>query len=147
MNGKLLTKEKSLSVANPEIAKQWDYSKNGDRTPKTVFASSSEKAFWKCDKGHIWEAIICSRTKENGNGCPYCGNKLLLPGFNDLATVNPGLLKEWDYEKNTCKPNELFPKSDVMIFWKCQKGHSFQAKLSSKKINKGCPYCSGKNRL
>ena len=145
--GKLLTKEKSLSVVNPEIAKQWDYSKNEDRTPETVFVSSSEKAFWKCEKGHVWEAIICSRTKENGNGCPYCGNKLLLPGFNDLVTVNPGLLKEWDYEKNTCKPNELFPKSDVMIFWKCQKGHSFQAKLSSKKINKGCPYCSGKKPL
>ena len=35
-----------------------------------------------------------------GCGCPYCSNNSILKGFNDLATTNPEVLNEWDYEKN-----------------------------------------------
>ena len=31
---------------------------------------------------------------------PYCTNHLTLTGFNDIATTNPDLISEWDYEKN-----------------------------------------------
>lgn len=38
--------------------------------------------------------------------CPYCSGMRVLQGFNDLATVNPAIAKEWDYEKN----DELSPE-------------------------------------
>lgn len=142
--GKILTKEKSLLFINPKVAKQWDYEKNYPLTPEEVFANSSESAYWICEKGHSWKAIIGSRAKENGNGCPYCSNILLLAGYNDLATLRPQLLEEWDYEKNNCKPNEVFPKANIKIYWKCRKGHSYLYNLASKTSGKGCPYCDGK---
>lgn len=35
-----------------------------------------------------------------------------LQGFNDLATVNPAIAKEWDYEKNDeLSPEKLLPEA------------------------------------
>ncbi|MBQ4587207.1 MAG: zinc-ribbon domain-containing protein, partial [Clostridia bacterium] len=36
-------------------------------------ANSHKKAWWKCDKGHEWQARIASRNK--GSGCPYCSGR------------------------------------------------------------------------
>lgn len=145
--GKVLTPEKSLAVVNPQVAAQWDYKKNSPLTPNDVFAGSNDSAFWLCEKGHSWEAIICSRTKGQKNGCPYCGNKLLLSGFNDLATVRPELLSEWDYEKNTVQPDQVFPKTNLSVFWKCEKGHSYPYNIATKRVGRGCPYCDGKKPI
>ena len=142
--GKVLTPEKSLAIVNPQVAAQWDYEKNYPLTPKDVFGGSSDSAFWLCDKGHSWEAIICSRTRDQENGCPYCGNKKILAGFNDLATVRPELISEWDHGKNKIRPDEVFPKSNDKVFWKCSKGHSYPYSIASKRVGKGCPYCDGK---
>ena len=30
-----------------------------------------------------------------GDGCPYCANRKVLPGFNDLATAAPLVAKQW----------------------------------------------------
>ena len=145
--GKVLTPEKTLEIVNPEVAKQWDYQKNHPLTPKDVFAGSNDSAFWLCEKRHSWKAAICSRTKGQQNGCPYCGNKLLLPGFNDLATVRPELLAEWDYESNTIRPDEVFPKSNTSVFWKCFKAHRYLHNIATKEVGKGCPYCDGKKPI
>ena len=48
-------------------------------------------------------ASVGSRIK--GTGCPYCAGQKVLEGYNDLATTNPELLEEWDYQKNTIKSN------------------------------------------
>jgi len=65
-------KGKSLAEVNPELAKQWHSTKNGNLTPFDVSAGSHNKVWWKCSKGddHEWEASIKSRN--NGNGCPIC---------------------------------------------------------------------------
>ena len=44
-------KGKSLAELNPNLAKQWHTSKNGDLTPSDFFAKSGIKVWWKCDKG------------------------------------------------------------------------------------------------
>ena len=43
-------KGKSLAEVNPELAKQWHTSKNGDLTPEDVSAGSKKKVWWKCEK-------------------------------------------------------------------------------------------------
>lgn len=145
--GKILTPERSLAVANPDVAAQWDYEKNDPKIPEYVFVGSTKKAYWLCEKGHSWKASICSRTRNQKNGCPYCGNKKILAGFNDLATVRPELLSEWDYENNTVQPDEVFPKSNVSVSWICNNGHRYPYHIASKKVGKGCPYCDGKKPI
>jgi hypothetical protein len=66
---------------------EWDYSKNTDLDPRKVPPKSNKKAYWLCSKyKHSWDAPIFTRTK--GVGCPYCANRKVLAGFNDLATVD-----------------------------------------------------------
>ena len=49
---------------------EWDYEKNGDLRPEMVSVGSADKVWWKCSKGHEWQATIDSRNR--GNGCPIC---------------------------------------------------------------------------
>ena len=136
-----------LATVNPDLAKSWDYEKNDGLTPEEVMPSACKKVFWKCEKGHSWQALIASRTA--GRGCPYCANKKVLAGYNDLATVNPEVLKIWDYEKNTdISPVEITEFSKRKAWWKCEKGHSWNqivyAVTISKAESSGCPVCYGK---
>lgn len=68
----------------------------------------------------------------------------LLAGYNDLATTHPDILKQWDFEKNDIKPEEISYGSGKKVWWKCTKGHSYQMAVYNKvKHEKSCPVCSG----
>lgn len=130
-----------LATTHPVLSGEWDYEKNEGMTPEDVSHGSVKKAWWRCEKGHSWQAVIYSRA--NGNGCPYCAGNKVLPGFNDLVTVNPVLASEWDYEKNVgINPKMVMPNSNKKYWWKCEKGHSWNAVVSSRNIGRGCPYCT-----
>ncbi|MDD5902392.1 MAG: zinc-ribbon domain-containing protein [Oscillospiraceae bacterium] len=136
-------KEYSLMLSNPELTKEWDYIKNGNLRPEYVATNSGKKVWWKCSKGHEWQATIDSRN--NGRGCPYCSGNKVLTGYNDLQTLNPVLAKEWNYEKNNgLTPKEVLPNSGKRVWWKCQRGHEWQATIDKRNKGKGCPYCSGR---
>ena len=132
----------NLESLYPELAKEWDYKKNGILTPQMVTKGSAKKVWWLCKEGHNYEASIYNRV--SGKGCPYCsGNKVLL-GYNDLATTKPELAKEWDYKKNgNLTPQMLTKGSNKKVWWLCKKGHSYEATISNRASGKGCPYCSG----
>lgn len=134
-------KETSLQGLFPEIAKEWDMSKN-KITSDMVSPFSSKKAWWICkDKGHSWQAVIANRSK--GSGCPYCEGKTACSD-NSLATLNPLLASEWDFEKNRdLTPNNVTVSSGKKVWWKCEKGHSWQATIASRNDGRGCPYCTG----
>lgn len=73
---------------------QWDTERNGADTPRTVSYGSQRKIWWRCEKGHTWQAPVYSRT--GGAGCPYCtGRKVVHPGFNDLAAKAPDMAAQW----------------------------------------------------
>lgn len=132
-----------LTTTNPELLKEWDYEKNKMVSPDSFMRASTAKVWWKCELGHEWQAVIASRSR--GCKCPYCSNKLVLKGFNDLATRNPVLAKEWNYEKNTSVlPEEVSSNSNKKVWWKCAKGHEWQAVISSRNKGIGCPVCSGR---
>ena len=81
------------------MAKEWHPTKNGDLTPFEVTLVSGKKVWWKCEHGedHEWESTVANRVK--GNGCAVCKNKKIV-NSNCLATLNPGLAKEWHPTKN-----------------------------------------------
>lgn len=65
-----------LGTTHPKIAAEWDYDKNGDKTPQDFTAGSKEKVWWRCRMGHSWRAVIQSRTRQiRPGGCRYCAGK------------------------------------------------------------------------
>jgi len=130
-----------LQTLNPMLAQEWDWGMNR-LTPDQVLIGSTKPVWWKCAKGHSWQ---CSVTKRHsaGYGCPYCSGQRVLEGFNDLLTCNPELADEWDYDKNDLLPTQITLGSDKKVWWKCKKGHSWEAVIKSRKIGRGCPYCIG----
>ena len=59
-----------LATLNPQLANEWDYEKNGELKPEDFTCGSDKKVWWKCEKGHEWQATINNRN--NGTGCPIC---------------------------------------------------------------------------
>ena len=53
------------------------------------------------------------------------------------------LLSEWDDEKNMpFTPETVSPSSSVPVWWKCEKGHSWQTQVRSRsKTLTRCPKC------
>ena len=86
-------KGKSLAEVNPELAKEWHPTKNGDLTTMDVTAGSAKKVWWKCDKGvdHEWEATIVKRNR--GRKCPICSGQKVVKS-NCLATTHPEIAKQ-----------------------------------------------------
>ena len=127
---------------------RWDMERNAPLEPRNVAAGSHRKVWWRCRKGHAWEAAVYSVTV-SGSGCPYCSGKAVLPGENDLQTLFPELATQWDREKNICGPSEVLPGIHEKVWWKCSLGHSWQAAPFSRAKEKGsgCPYCTGKKVL
>ena len=137
-------KGKSLAEVNPELAKQWHLTKNGELTPLDVMPGSRCPVWWKCDNGEDHEWIVPVSRRKSGSGCPYCAGKYASKE-NNLAITYPNLLLEWNYKKNeNISPELVLPKSNNPVWWVCRKGHEWEAVISSRTYGKGCPYCSGK---
>ena len=52
--------------------------------------------------------------------------------------------------KKRKKPSQLAPYSGKKAWWKCCKGHSYQAWQKDDRTGKrktGCPYCAGKRKI
>ncbi len=134
-----------LYISNPELVKEWDFEKNSPLTPQSITAGSGKKVWWKCAKGHEWQAMVSNRNK--GRGCPFCSGQRIVVGKTDLASVNPDLVSEWDYEKNgKLLPDSVAPFSNVRVWWKCSKGHEWKTSINARSNGTKCPYCSG-NKL
>lgn len=68
-------------------------------------------------------------------------------GFNDLETVRPDLMLDWDWDRNTKYPWELVEGSDYKAYWICHEcGHKWSCRLDSRTKNMhGCPMCARDN--
>lgn len=138
----------SLADLYPKIAKEWHPDKNGDLKPTDVTAHSHTKVWWKCSKGHEWEAKVQNRVA-NRTGCPYCsGNKVII-GENDLQTLYPDIAKEWHPTLNgDLKPTDVKPGSGKRVWWECSVcSHEWQATIANRTYNhSGCPECARNRR-
>ena len=132
-----------LQTMFPEIAAQWHQEKNGTLSPDMVVAHSSQRAWWKCERGHEWQTIIGSRTKKEKSGCPYCTGRYAAAGLNDLQSRYPEIAAEWNYGKNTLRPDQITFGSGKKVWWKCKEGHEWLASPNSRTgMHSNCPYCT-----
>ena len=143
--------EDSLGHQYPKLLKEWDFDKNLP-SPFEMQCRSGKKMWWKCSKGHEWEASITHRTAGGrdgkGTGCPYCSNQKSCEE-NSIITTHPELIKEWDFSKNTISPADVVAGSHVIVWWKCPVAddHEWEASLSNRTTkNTGCPCCPGRKQ-
>lgn len=135
--------ENDLGTLFPNVAKQWHVSKNDGLTPGMISPHSNRKVWWRCSAGHEYQRVVSAQT--DGAGCPYCANKRVLAGFNDLSTTNPGLAKQWHATLNgSLKPGMVTAGSTKKVWWQCDLGHEYQALITARNRGTGCPYCAGR---
>ena len=130
-----------LATKYPTLAKEWS-ERNLPLTPDMVNEKSTKIVWWKCRTcGYEWKSVVRARAK--GSLCPVCADRAVLAGYNDLATTDPELLDEWDYEKNTgTLPTAVSRNSMKIVWWKCSSSHSWRAKITDRTIDqKGCYLC------
>lgn len=141
---RVLSGDNSLAVNYPELARQWHPTRNGDLRPESIAPGTHRKVWWRCEKGHEWQAVVKSRV--SGCGCPICTNRKLVPGENDLAATHPELARQWHPTKNgSLTPDQVGAGSRKRVWWVCDGGHEWQAGISARSSNgSGCPVCSGK---
>jgi len=134
--------ENDLLSVNPSLAREWNLLKNGSIKPNSVLAHSGKKYWWICANGHEWQASVDNRIK--GRNCPYCSNKKVLAGYNDLKTTNPEICEEWHPTKNgDLRPEMFVPGSGKKVWWKCSKcGHEWQTEIRVRTKGHGCPKCN-----
>ncbi len=134
-NLQVLVGYNDLATTHPELAKEaegWD--------PSTVVAGTSQKKSWKCKQGHKYFAAVTSRSAHaRQSGCPVCDGKVVLAGFNDIATTHPHLANEavgWD------TTSVMAGSSRKKLKWKCVEGHIWEAHPNARLGGHGCPSCA-----
>lgn len=129
----------------PELVRQWDIPENRDFDPDQTGYASHKKIWWRCDKGHKWQAMISDRVTKDV-GCPYCANRKVLEGYNDLASTYPKLASQWHLSKNgSLTPKMVTHGSCKSVWWQCELGHEWKAAIGNRATKgHGCPYCAGK---
>ena len=122
----------SLAEARPDLAKEWNYEKNGDLRPEDVSCGSNKKVWWiyhyavpddypvELLRGKNfdfeWEAKVYARNEYPG--CPFLNGHSIWTGFNDLATINPELAAQWHPTKNgDLKPTQVTANSGLKVWW------------------------------
>lgn len=51
-----------------KLLKQWLAEKNAPLTPQDVTSHDRRRVWWRCEKGHEWQATVGARAV--GTGCP-----------------------------------------------------------------------------
>lgn len=129
----------SLADKCPELMAEW--SARNDVDPLTVTPSSGRIVWWTCPEGHEYEMRIANKTQLH-QGCPYCSGRRVVSGVNDMATIHPELLDEWDYEANAVAPDTVSCGSHYRARWVCGEcGHKWSAEVKSRTAGSGCPRC------
>lgn len=133
--------KQTLHDSHPDIAAQLV-----DPTLATMLSKgSTKKVEWRCNLGHTWFASPNSRTSM-GSGCPVCNGKVVLPGYNDLATHEPQIAAQ------LCDPSlatTLTPRSGRKVEWVCPNdaSHIWTASVNTRTSGHGCPVCTSKKVL
>lgn len=94
------------------------------------------KLKWRCEKGHIWEAVPSS--VKRGHWCIVCAGKKKL-SINDMRN----LAQKYEGE---CL-SRTYINALTKLRWRCKDGHIFEARPNDVQNGHWCPICSKKKKL
>ena len=130
------------------LQQQWDHDANAHLNTLDIKPHSNIKVWWICDQcpdGHLhrWEARVSHRT--GGRGCPQCCGRKVCK-HNSLATKDPLVAAQWDYEANDGTPDGVVAFSNQTVGWLCDVcGHKWSATPGKRVFSRsktGCPECA-----
>lgn len=128
------------------LAEIWS-SKN--EYPSSNYSHFYKKLVWWLEKcGHEYQLAPARRVW--ALRCQVCVNRVIIPGFNDLATLRPKISSEWHTTKNgDLKPTQVSVSKNLKIWWECKLGHEWFTSINSRtsKQNTNCPTCTGRTIL
>ena len=98
---------------------QWDEERNGSLKPSDVSRCDPARVWWRGERGHSWQ--LSERTRAFSDaGCPYCGRRLTLEGFNSAECLDAGILYLWHPTKNgDLKPSQVSDRTAKRIWLQC----------------------------
>lgn len=142
----------AITQTHPEIARDWDFENNKSLNPINFGKSSTQSVWWKCQEGHKYKVSIHSRIRSGG--CKICNapfkaesiRKSKVSKGKSFADAKPKLLFEWDYDKNSIKPEEISEKSHIAVWFRCKNNHEWQSTPQRRSRGDGCPVCYQSNR-
>ncbi|WP_456509156.1 zinc-ribbon domain-containing protein [Arthrobacter sp. TE12232] len=134
-----------LATLRPDVAAQWNYDRNGTLTPDQVKPGSDKKVWWRCQNGHSFFESVAYRCSYPKLTCAVETGRILVPGVSDLATREPLLVQDWDYDRNSCGPGEIVPGTTKHC-WTCPAGHTQYASVVNRRRAGGCTRCLPSDR-
>ena len=134
-----------LGSKRPDVARQLHPELNGGLRAEDLHAHAGAMVWWRGPCGHVWREKVSMRSMRVDDSCPYCKNRKLLRGFNDLATTHPELVAEWDFERNgDLGPDGVKFNATKQVWRRGSCGHEWQMSPRQRAAEGlGCPHCSG----
>lgn len=121
-----------------QLATLWDDS--GDLS--SLNPASTHKRSWHCKVcGQHYEVTpgtMRRAWRHTGSACPSCAGLVLVPGYNDLATVHPQVAAKTAPDVD---PKKVLASKRTPIWFMCVNGHRFQAKIPQMLDGYKCPVC------
>lgn len=122
------------------------WSKKNSTPPSEVKANEkSTKYWWVCELGHLWAESPHNQLKrlKGDDWCPFCSNRKLLVGFNDLESTHPDIA----HLVTTENPRQIISTSTKRISFTCPeyKDHVFMSSPLDMCNGRKCPYCTGRS--
>jgi hypothetical protein len=143
-----VTGRSPFKVTHAAIAADWDPARNPGLGPADVSANSKDRVWWTCEAGHTYQVSVCTRVRTGG--CKICNRpkhaetvrRAKLNRSIRLSDARPDLMAQWDVERNELEPHEVSEKSHRLVWWTCDKGHSWQSTPQRRARGDGCPVCA-----
>ncbi len=132
-----------LGTTHPHLLLEWHPTLNGSLKPTDVTSQTTKEIYWVCqtDPRHVWKSKGYSRS--NGGGCSVCRGLTVMPGVNDLLSLNPELGKQWHPSRNSKSADMVSLNSHFKAWWICSKGHEWEALVKTRSRGNGCRVCAG----
>ncbi len=147
--GEALYKYRAKSIASefPYVAEEFDPGKNNGITPDRVHPGSNTKFVWTCrDCSHEWRSMVWIRTA--GHGCPNCAKyrgaakRAAPPEGGSFGDLFPESAAEWHPTLNApLTAFDVKPASDREVWWQCERGHEWQARVVVRRRHGRCREC------
>ena len=130
------------------------YSEENEMLFKKISYKSNKNYIWKCNKGHKFKLSADAMVAKEAFDCPYCENRELLVGVNDVKTKFPELVKEFAIENCVLgKTLESFMINDpTVVLWRCPDcGKIYPLSIRERvtyiqRHKESCPNCRGLSR-
>ena len=134
-----------LRFGHEDLLAQWDAERNGALDPGDVTRCDARRVWWRCGRGHSWQAAVRTRSFDD-SGCPYCGRRKALAGFNSAECLDAAIAKLWHPTRNgALRPGDVSDRTKDGIWFLCPDcGCEWRESLrSTREGSRRCPACAG----